>query len=73
MKILLQNKRTRDYVQTDGGWTRRIERAREFGTGLDAIFYCLNHRCAEMQILGEFTDSRMNFSVAVTDLRRPQA
>lgn len=69
MRILLQNKRTRDYVNYNGGWTARMESAREFGTGLEAIFYCLNHHHADMQILGEFGDARMNFAVPVTDVR----
>jgi hypothetical protein len=69
MNILLQNKKTKDYVEVGGGWTPRADQARVFGTGLEAIFYCLNHQCADMQIFGEFADSRMNFTVAVTDLR----
>lgn len=69
MNILLQNKKTRNYVEEGGGWTPHTDQARVFGTGLEAIFYCLNHHCADMQILGEFADSRMNFTLAVTDLR----
>ncbi len=69
MNILLQNKKTKDYVEEGGGWTARAEQARVFRTGLEAIFYCLHHQCADMQISGEFADSRMNFTVAVTDVR----
>ena len=69
MNILLQNKTTKHYVQPEGGWTARAEQARVFGSGLEAIFYCFNHNCADMQISGEFADSRMNFTMSVTDLR----
>jgi hypothetical protein len=69
MNILLQNKKTRDYVEQDGGRTPHAGQARVFGSGLEAILYCLNHNCSDMQISGEFTDSRMNFTVGVTDLR----
>jgi hypothetical protein len=40
-----------------------------FGTGLEAITFCLNQQIANMQILGKFTDTRMDFTVGVTDLR----
>jgi hypothetical protein len=69
MNILLQNKTTRNYVEHDGGWTPLARQARVFDTGLEAIFYCLTHHCANMQILGEFSDSRMNFTIPVTDRR----
>jgi len=69
MNILLQNKRTLHYVEGTTGWTRHAEKARVFGTGLEAIFFCLNHDIANMQILGQFADERMNFTMPVTDLR----
>ena len=69
MNILLQNTRTLNYVQGASGWTAKHEKARVFGTGLDALFYCFNRHIAHMQILGEFADRRMNFSLPVTDLR----
>ena len=69
MTILLQNKRTLHYVEGTGGWTAQVELARVFDTGLEAISFCLNHQVVNMQILGKFADSRMNFAVPVTDLR----
>ena len=69
MNILLQNKRTLNYVEGTEGWTASCDKARRFGTGLEAVFFCLNHHMAHMQILGQFADQRMNFTVPVTDLR----
>ena len=69
MNILLQNKRTLAYVQGANGWTARHEQARVFGTGLEALFFCFNEHTANMQILGEFADRRMNFSFPVMDAR----
>ena len=69
MNILLQNKRTLNYVECRGGWTTRAEKARVFHSGLEAMVYCFNHHFADMQILGEFADARMNFTVSVTDHR----
>jgi hypothetical protein len=69
MDILLQDKRTMRFLDGGGGWTPNRAEARTFGTGLEAIFFCLNHQLANMQILGAFADRRMDFSVPVTDLR----
>jgi hypothetical protein len=69
MTILLQNKRTLNYVEGTTGWTAKREKARVFGTGLEAMFFCLHRHIANMQILGQFADERMNFTVPVTDLR----
>ena len=69
MKILLQNTKTLNYVDEAAGWTTNRENALDFATGLEAMFYCLKHRIANMRILGEFADARMNFTVPVTDLR----
>jgi hypothetical protein len=69
MDILLQNKSTLRFLDDGSKWTRERAQARIFGSGLEAIFFCLNHRLANMQILGAFTDRRMDFTVPVTDLR----
>ena len=69
MNILLQNKRTLNYVEGPSGWTTKHDRARVFGTGLEALFFCFNRHIANMQILGEFFYARMNFTLPVTDLR----
>jgi hypothetical protein len=68
MNILLQNKKTLHYVAKRGGWTAGPEHARAFGTGLEAMLFCLDHQFGNMQILGEFTDARMNFTLSVMDL-----
>ena len=69
MNILLQNKRTLNYVKDFSGWTTKREKARVFETGLEALFFCFNRHINNMQILGEFGDARMNFTFPVTELR----
>jgi len=69
MNVLLQNKRTLNYVKDFSGWTTKREKARVFETGLEALFFCFNRHITNMQMLGEFVDARMNFTFPVTDLR----
>ena len=69
MNILLQNKSTLKFVKGFSDWTTKREKARVFGTGLEALFFCFNRHIANMQILGEFVDARRNFTFPVTDLR----
>jgi len=69
MNVLLQNKRTLNYVQGLTGWTTKRDKARVFETGLEALFFCFNRHITNMQILGEFVDARMNFTFPVSDVR----
>lgn len=70
MKILLQSKNTRDYVDQGGGWTGNIATARVFTSGLDAMMFCLDRRILQMQIVCVFEDLARNFTIAVTDCRQ---
>ena len=69
MNILLQNQTTSNYVTDLSTWTMQHEKAHLFGTGIEALFYCFNRQLKNMQILGEFVNPRMNFTMPVTDLR----
>jgi len=50
-------------------WTTKREKAHVFETGVEALFFCFNRHIRNMQILGEFANPQMNFTVPVTDLR----
>jgi len=69
MNILLQNKTTLTYLTDLSTWTMQHEKARLFGTGIEALFFCFNRHLKNMQILGEFVNPRFNFTMPVTDLR----
>ena len=69
MNILLQNKKTLTYVTDLSTWTMEREKAHLFETGIDALFFCFNRHLKNVQILGEFVNPRMNFTMPVTDLR----
>ena len=68
MNILLQNKKTLTYVTDVSTWTTQHEKAQLFGTGIEALFFCFNRHLKNMQILGEFVNPRINFTMPVTDL-----
>jgi len=69
MNILLQNKKTQTYVTDLSTWTMQREKAHLFETGIEALFFCFNRNLKNMQILGEFVNPRINFTIPVTDLR----
>jgi len=69
MRILLQNKGTRDYVDRLGGWTWKEGRARAFSNGLEAIMFCFDQKLNDMQIACSYADLGRNFKVPVTDHR----
>jgi hypothetical protein len=70
MTILLQSKKTRDYVNQGGGWTWKQGRARVFSSGLEAIMFCLDGRFFDMQMVCAFQNRANNFTVLVTDCRQ---
>ena len=69
MNILLQNIKTLTYVTDLSTRTMQREKANRFETGIEALFFCFNRQLKNMQILGEFVNPRMNFTIPVTDLR----
>jgi O-acetylhomoserine/O-acetylserine sulfhydrylase-like pyridoxal-dependent enzyme len=69
MNILLQSKKTLSYITDLSTWTKQHEKAHLFETGIEALFFCFNRHLKNMQILGEFVNPRINFTIPVTDLR----
>ena len=69
MNILLQNTKTLTYVTDLSTQMMQREKAHLFETGIEALFFCFNRHLKNMQILGEFVNPRMNFTIPVTDLR----
>jgi hypothetical protein len=66
-KLLLQSKKTGEYVSHGGDWTPNRRKARVFRNGLDAVMFCLNRRISAMQIVCVFKNLAKNFTVPVTD------
>ena len=68
MNILLQSKKSFSYITDLATWTKQREQAHSFETGIDALFFCFNRHLKNMQILGEFVNPRIDFTIPVTDL-----
>ncbi len=69
MTILLQDQQTLRYVERAGRWTSEYREAQVFATGLEAILFCFDNNIPNMQLVGEFADRRLNFTVPVTNAR----
>jgi len=68
MDIVLQSKKDSAFVRNQSGeWTSDPRRAHVFLRGLDALAHCWNRRLNDMQMVVRFTDSRMNFTVAIAN------
>jgi hypothetical protein len=67
MNMLLQNKKTLCYATDLSTWTMQPEKAHLFETGIKALFFCFNRHLKNMQILGAFVNSQMNFTFPVTN------
>ena len=69
MKVLLQKKDTMNFVQSNNKWTANSQHAREFQSGVEALFYCVNGGLRHMRVVGKFDDARMNFAFPVIEER----
>lgn len=69
MNILLQNRKTLTYVTDLPTETAQRDKAHRFETGIEALFFCFNRQLKNMQILGEFVNPRLDFTIPVTDLK----
>lgn len=70
MNIVLQNKSHRGFIADEiGSWTQSSEKARVFPNSLNALLFCFDHRLPNMEMLAMFQNSKLNFSVPVTDSR----
>ena len=68
MDLILQNKTDLKFIQDRAGvWTARRDKALIFSNSLQAMFFCFNRRMGDMQIMAIFDDSRMNFTIPITD------
>ena len=65
MSVYLQSLNTDKYVAGPEQWTDRPEKARQFGGGTEALFFCYQHRLGDVQILGRFPNPRENFTISL--------
>jgi hypothetical protein len=68
MKVVLQAKAKRQYLDEKDRWTANPEAAHVFSNGLAALRYCEDHHIKNSEILYQFEDPRLNFAVPLSDL-----
>ncbi len=56
MKILLQNKVTRKYIQGPRTWTRAFEKANDFKTSVRALEFYRLYKLENVQVVMKFDD-----------------
>jgi len=60
---------TQPQKRRTGARSSSSRQALGFETGIEALFFCFNRHLKNMQILGEFLNPRLNFTMPVTDVR----
>lgn len=63
MKILLQRKSDYHYLKEDGTWTLRVNEAKDWPRGGDAVDYCSEHKLGECQVVLMFNRSEYNITI----------
>jgi len=65
MSVYLQSLQTDKYVSGPDEWTDQPDKARKFGGGSDALFYCYQHQLKDVQILGRFSNPKDDFTISL--------
>ena len=67
-KIYIQRVASNRYVGTDNAWVSSLCDARDFGTSLIALDFCMGRQLSMVQIRACFTDYRRDVVWRVTDV-----
>lgn len=60
MKFLVQNKKTKAFLKTDGTWTKDLNNGKDFASSIAAVNYCLNEKMQDVYIVLAFEEERLN-------------
>ncbi len=60
MKVLLRNRCSNSYLEGNGRWTGKRERARDFERGAYAILFVVHHRLPDLEAVLDFGDPRFD-------------
>ena len=60
MPIIVQNRKTREYLKTSGYWTKNVADAHGFSTRSDALKFCEKYSLTDVDLLLETTEKRAN-------------
>ena len=51
MRILVQDRRTNQFLTRDAKWVKQVDYARPFGTSLEALRFCVERDLKNMDML----------------------
>jgi hypothetical protein len=68
MIVALKSPKTGRFLKEFGGETTEITAALHFATGIEAEEYCRDHELEDSEIVYQFEDSRLDFSVKLGGL-----
>lgn len=72
MKICIQNRATRKFLQADQTWIESATQARAFPTSLAAFRHCLEQQLADVNIVVEFGQDRHPLVIPVDSRPTPE-
>jgi hypothetical protein len=63
MTILLQNTRTKDYLQSDGSWQREAAYAAIFPDSIQALKFCQRNHLSDVQVVLKFEGTHYDIQI----------
>lgn len=65
VEIFIQQATTGQWLNEQGAWIAAQRQARVFGSTVEALDYCRNHRISDAQLDFVFADPQFNFVIPV--------
>jgi hypothetical protein len=66
MRVVLQQIATKLYFQAEGKWTLDPGEARDFGSSLKAIDYCLDQKMSGVEVVLKFSEAKYDIRLSAT-------
>ncbi len=64
MKIVIQNRRTRDYIGNSGAWTSKREHAFDFEKTMFAFQFCKDRHLEDVEIVLKFENQQYDIPLS---------
>lgn len=68
MRVILQTKDHRQFLDAANQWTTHMDAAQKFTNGADALRHSVDCNLLDAEILYEFEDPHLSFAVPVSEI-----